>query len=71
MKTSKFTKNNYTHLVDMLTDNGCILHGLEATLDDKGNIYFVRDDDGVHAWHCNSVHKDNYNVVKIKSLKDN
>lgn len=71
MKKSKFMKNKYTHLVDMETDNGCILHELEATIDEKGNIYFVRDDNGVHAWHCNSVHNDDYNVIKIQSLKDN
>jgi hypothetical protein len=61
-------KNKYTHLVDMQTDNGCILHELEANMDEKGNIYFVRNDDGVHAWHCNQVHKDNNNVVKIKEI---
>jgi len=62
-------KNKYTHLIDMETDSGCILHELEATMDDKGNIYFVRNDDCVHAWHCNKVHKDDYNVVKIKQVK--
>jgi len=61
-------KNKYTHLVDMQTKNGCILYELEANIDDKGNIYFVRDDDGVHAWHCNMVHKNDYNVVKLKTL---
>jgi len=49
----------------MKTDNGCILKELEATIDESGNIHFVRDDNGVHAWHCNSVHKDDYNVIKI------
>ena len=58
--------NKYTHLIDMEMDGGSILHGLEATMDEKGNIYFVRDDNGVHAWHCNMVHKDDYNVKKIK-----
>ena len=64
-------KNKYTHLVDMKSDNGCIYKELEATIDEKGNIYFVRNDDGVHAWHCNSVHKDDYNVVKIKEVNIN
>lgn len=58
-------KNKYTHLVDMETDNGIILKGLEAIMDEKGNIYFVRNDNGVHAWHCNMVHKNDYNVNKI------
>ena len=66
MKKSKFTKNKYTHLVDMQAGNGCILYELEAIVD-KDDIYFVRDDDGVHAWHCNSVKKDDYNVIKIVS----
>lgn len=61
-------KNKYTHLVDMKTDNGCILKELEATIDDKGDIYFVRDDAGVHAWHCNRVNKNDYNVVNIKVI---
>ena len=62
------TKNKYTHLIDMRTDNGYILHELEANIDEKGNIYFVRDDNGVHAWHCNQVHKNDYNVVKVKKV---
>ena len=61
-------QNNYTHLVDMETSEGYILKELEATMDEEGNIYFVRDDNHVHAWHCNSVHKDDYNVKKIKLI---
>ena len=57
--------NSYTHLVDMKTSEGCILHGLEANMDSEGNIYFVRDDDGVNAWYCGVVHKNDWNVVKI------
>ncbi len=59
-------KNKFTHLIDMKTDNGCILKKLEAIMDDSGNIYFVRNDKGVHAWHCNVVHKDDFNVKKIE-----
>jgi len=58
-------KNKFTHLIDMRTSEGHILHGLEATMDKEGNIYFVRDDDGVHAWHCNKVNKNDYNIAKI------
>lgn len=61
-------KNKYTHLVDMKTSSGCILKGLEAEVDEKGNIYFVRNDAGVHAWHCNMVHKSDYNVVRVKKV---
>jgi len=64
-------KNKYTHLVDMETDSGCILKELEATIDRNGNIYFVRDDNCVHAWHCNSVHKDNWSVKKIVKIIKN
>ena len=41
---------------------------IEAIMDERGNIYFVRDDDGVHAWHCNQIHKNNYNVIKVKKV---
>lgn len=61
-------KNKYTHLIDMETDEGYITKELEATMDESGNIYFVRNDDGVHAWHCSRVHKDDWNVKRIKDI---
>ena len=60
--------NKYTHLVDMKTEDGHILHNLEANVSDDGNINFVRNDDGVHAWHCNNINKDDNNVIKITKI---
>jgi len=63
MKTKLREPHRYTHDVIMETDNGCELK-LEAEI--NGNdIYFLRDENGVHAWHCNMVKVNDYNVKKI------
>ena len=37
---------------------------LKVSIDDE-NVYFLRDKSGVHAWHCNSLPKDHFDILKI------
>lgn len=61
-------KNKYTHIVEMRMDEGYIIH-LEAVIDEEsGDIFFVRDDDGVTAWHCGCVNRKDHNVVNVKKI---
>jgi hypothetical protein len=32
---------------------------------DEQNIYFIRNKDHVHAWHCNSLPKNHSDIIKI------
>lgn len=43
---------------------------LKCTKDDK-NIYFTRNVNHVHAWHCNSLPINDRRILKIKSDKTN
>jgi hypothetical protein len=52
--------------VAMKTDDGYIMW-LPANIYGD-NIYFIRDENHVHAWHCNSVKKTDSNVVGIRKL---
>lgn len=58
---------NYTHLVDMRCGDG-VLKGMKAIIED-GIIHFVRNENGVHAWHCNNVDKYDSDVLKITKVK--
>ena len=37
---------------------------------DENNIYFVRDENGVNAWHCGSLPKTDYRILEIKPCTD-
>ena len=65
------TSKPYTHLVDMIViidGERLIQEGMEAVVYENGNIHFVRNDDGVTAWHCNNIHKNDWNVHKITAV---
>jgi hypothetical protein len=32
---------------------------------ENGNIHFVRNDNGVTAWHCNNIRASDWNVHRI------
>jgi hypothetical protein len=36
----------------------------------KEEIAFVRDKDGIHAWHCNSLPVSDPRILKIRKKKD-
>ena len=57
----------HTHNVVMINSEGYEMT-LEARVDGD-NIYFLRDINGVHAWHCNMVNINDYNVKKIIPIK--
>ncbi len=38
---------------------------LPVTKDDE-NIYFIRDENHVHAWHCNSLPINHYDIKEIR-----
>jgi hypothetical protein len=66
METKLRNQKRHTHNVIMITDNNCELE-LEVEIDGD-DIYFLRDINGVHAWHCNSAKTTDYNVKKIICL---
>ena len=61
------TSKPYTHLVSMKTTGGHIVKDLPAIVE-NGNIHFVRDDNGVIAWHCNNIGVGDWNVHKITEV---
>ncbi len=36
----------------------------------KNNISFIRDKDGVNAWHCGSLPIDDYRIVKLEIIDE-
>jgi len=56
--------------VDMRTRQGYIMYGLDADIYEDGDIYFRRNKDGVGAWHCGRVNKNDYNVIRIQEEED-
>lgn len=42
---------------------------LKVIMDEK-NIYFVRNKDGVNAWHCGSLPKTDYRILEIIPCTD-
>ncbi len=42
---------------------------LKVTMDNK-YIYFVRNKDGVNAWHCGSLPKNDYRILEITECID-
>ena len=44
--------------------NDFVIKTLEITMDER-DIYFVRNKDGVNAWHCGSLSKTDYRIVEI------
>ena len=68
------TSKPYTHLVDMIYSHGKngelnITKNMPAIVNNEtGNIHFVRDDNGVIAWHCNNIGVGDWNVHKITEV---
>lgn len=60
--TNKTTEEKI-YLAKMRNRQGYILT-LEVTMDEY-DIYFVRDENGVNAWHCGSLPKTDYRIVEI------
>jgi hypothetical protein len=52
LKKDKVTK----YYLAKMDKGNCISYYLKVILDDKF-IYFVRDKNGVNAWHCGSIPK--------------
>lgn len=53
------------HLVRIRADYGSpYIKTLEITIDEK-DIYFVRDENGVAAWHCGSLSKTDPRILEI------
>ena len=53
------------HLVRIRADYGSKnIKTLEITMDED-DIYFVRDENGVAAWHCGSLPKTDPRIVEI------
>lgn len=52
------------YLAKMYLRNG-IYSNLKITMDSE-NIYFVRNENGVNAWHCGSLPKSDYRILEIK-----
>ncbi|KKR07768.1 MAG: hypothetical protein UT55_C0051G0008 [Candidatus Peregrinibacteria bacterium GW2011_GWE2_39_6] len=44
--------------------NDFVIKTLEITMDEK-DIYFVRDENGVAAWHCGSLPKTDHRILEI------
>lgn len=44
--------------------NDFVIKTLEITMDEK-DIYFVRDENGVNAWHCGSLPKTDHRILEI------
>lgn len=44
--------------------NDWAIKTLEVTMDEK-DIYFVRDENGVNAWHCGSLPKTDHRILEI------
>ena len=61
-----------THLANMDYGEGNTEMWLEVvkTINKKGEeeIIFCRDDNHVHAWHCNYLPIDDYRIIEIKAL---
>lgn len=66
-EANKNSKNK-RYLAKMSKGNG-ISYYLEVIMDEK-NIYFLRDENGVNAWHCGSLPKTDYRILEIIPCKD-
>ena len=44
--------------------NDFVIKNLKITMDER-DIYFVRDENGVNAWHCGSLPKTDHRILKI------
>ena len=66
MEKNKKEKEYY--LAEMYIGNG-IYSDLKITMDND-NVYFVRNENGVNAWHCGSLPKSDYRILKIKQWID-
>ncbi|QMU65617.1 MAG: hypothetical protein GKR88_15910 [Flavobacteriaceae bacterium] len=64
---SKETKPKY-YWAKMYKDKE-INYELKVTMDDT-YIYFVRNKDGVCAWHCGSLLKTDYRILGIRECND-
>lgn len=62
MKNKKLEERIY--LAKMKDCDGCIMN-LRVTMDEF-DIYFIRDENGVNAWHCGSLPKTDYRILEIK-----
>jgi len=45
--------------------NDFVIKTLEVTMGEN-DIYFVRDENGVNAWHCGSLPKTDHRILEIK-----
>jgi len=53
--------------VVMQTDSGNMMC-LPCDVMSNGDIYFIRDENHVHAWHCNQVNRKNSEVIAIRQF---
>ena len=67
MKKKKVEKEYY--IATMYKGNG-IFVDLKVAMSEK-DIFFVRNKDGVGAWHCGSLPKTDYRIIEIKPYQQN
>ena len=62
IKNKKPEEKRYYAKMDFGNGNSAFL---EVSIDDQ-YIYFIRDENGVNAWHCGSLLKTDYKILEIK-----
>lgn len=56
-----------THLANMDFGHGNTKSWLEIVMNET-NIFFCRNDDGVHAWHCGYLPITDRRILEIKAI---